>query len=134
MSGVPKDYAEYDITFKYPAKPSTENIDSILQWKNAREMIIRDQDDAVVSLYKRIDELSQLKKLSELDLDMNDDTHEQFKVATFMDNMIGLKKISFTANHMTEEQKKEFEFKNKIPWNWRGKWYERRIQYTIQKQ
>lgn len=120
FSGVPKNYQEYSVSYIYPATPSDENIDSILQWKRAIKLDISDQENVVISLLKRINEFSKLTKLWKLTLSMQDDNYKQVNVATFIENLLSLEEISFHANHMNDRHIKEFFANNKVPSNWHG--------------
>lgn len=120
LSGLPTRYFEYNISYVQSAKPTTENIDSILQWQRARKISIRDQDDVAISLTQRTDELKKLQQLSLLDLYMQHDTYDKLTVATFIQSLESLDEISFTRNNMTDAQMKEFEATNTVPPNWRS--------------
>lgn len=130
LSGVPTNYIHYTVEYMNSAKPTTENIDSILQWKNAYTLRCRDRGDVAVTLFKRIDELSDLTKLRTLELSMEGDKPEQINVATFLNNLTGLRKLCFTFKDKTEKQVKEFELKNKIPLNWRSLVQQKHICYN----
>lgn len=120
MHGVPKNYSVYNVEFRYPATANEENNNAIIQWKEATELRVVDQGDVSAGLYRRADELSQLKELWLLNLCMNVTTYENIMVAKFINNVVKLRSLSITITsaHMSNNQMREFMLKNKIPSNW----------------
>lgn len=120
LSGVPKHYTAYDVFFTYPAVPTVENVDSILSWANAYQLRISDQEDVAVQLTERSSELRGLASLSELHVTMQDDTYEKISVAAFIENLPALYEVNFSGRHMTDDQMKDFEARNRVPNGWKG--------------
>lgn len=120
LSGIPKDYPYYVVTFAYPAVPTDENIDAILSWSRAFKIQISDQEDVAVKLTKRSAELKQLAKLGELHVTMQDDTYEKISVAALIENLPSLFEIDFSGMHMSDAQIKDFEVRNRVPSGWKG--------------
>lgn len=130
LSGIPTTYSEYRVFYQQPAKPTAENINSILHFAQAKKLSVNDRNGVALDLYKRIEDLSKFKQLRVLNLCIQKATYKELKVAAFMENLISLREITFVGNDMSDEQVKEFYSMNVIPSNWRGWLIGRSIQYT----
>lgn len=120
LSGVPHNYYAYKLLYTHPAKPTTENIDNILLWKNAEEITVHDESDVSVSLISRVDEFKELEMLRRLSLAIRNDTYERVNVGTLVSYLWFLDEVNFLANRMTDEQIKEFHARNDVSaenWN-----------------
>lgn len=131
LSGIPTDYLEYYVTLSSPL--FDENIDSIVQWKQAQKLSIRDIDGVAVRLTQRIDEFKQLTDLWELQLYIQGHTYRRLKVATFIDNLPSLNGIVLTGVHMTKENMKTFREMNSIPSEWKTNVFNAPLQMHIYK-
>lgn len=118
LSGVPRNYRGYSIYYSY-LPPTTENINSIFSWKEAKSLRILDRHSVIVRLLQRIDEFSKLKQLHSLDLCIEPHTYDLVNITQFIGKLPALKEMVFTGNRLTEIQLQHFKRKNKIPWNWR---------------
>lgn len=118
LGGVPKGYAMYNIHYFEKAKPTTENIDSVLQWTQAQKIDIQDQHDVALSLHKRAAEMNKLTKLMRLDLLVHRNTYKQIQASQFAEHMPNLGIITFGGmDRLTGEEILE---KIPAPSNWNG--------------
>lgn len=116
LSGVPKGYFMYNIYYSPSATPTTENIDSILQWTEARKIDIQDYKDVALSLYKRAADLHKLTKLVRLDLVLQPETYEQIQAAEIIKHLPKLEAMTFLGNNgLTGEEILEH---NEPPMRW----------------
>lgn len=104
LSGVPKRYEMYNINYISLSKPTTENIDSILQWTNAIHIRIFDYADVAVSLFKRAAELQKLTKLRQLSLRVHPDTYKEIQAATIIEQLPSLEFAAFGGIGLTGQQ------------------------------
>lgn len=95
--------------------PTTENIDSMLEWKDATLLSVHDQADTVVQLFQRVGELSSLKELIYLTVTINADSYRQIKVLPFIENLPRLITLTFIWHTLTEEEIKLFVLNNPKP-------------------
>lgn len=114
LSGVPHNFYSYKLFYTHPAKPTTENIDNILQWKRATEITVHDDSDVSVSLLQRIDELKELEQLERLSLAIQASTYKRVNVTTLVSKMWTLDEVNFLSNAMSEAQIEEFHQTNDV--------------------
>lgn len=123
LEGVPKDYLDYVVHFSLSSIPTDSNVDTMLGWKKAKKLHVYDDGDMVQEFFNRIDELSMLKDLSDLQLDVRDFTYLEVNATTFIENLPSLKQLVFKGFALTEDECKEFLANNQVPSNWRGGLY-----------
>lgn len=113
-------YKTYVITYAFNANEILvdEQVDQVLQWKNA-EMIRFNGDDGVIfkALQQRLDELTQLQKLSQLIFDYEVQLYTEIKVRDFIERLPVLNEISFKYRKDLNETEKKF-FASQIPSGW----------------
>lgn len=129
LAGVPKRHIDYNICYVYPAKPTAENIDSILSWKQAEKLSIFDYGDVTISLTKRSTELGGLSRLSQLSLYVQNTTYKEVNVGAFIENLPSLYQIEFRCNSMSLEQMEDFRARNTIPSTWQAQTLSQSIRY-----
>lgn len=120
LEGLPKDYIEYIVDFEYSAIPVHANIDTILGWKMAQKLTVRGKESMVLTFSERIDELSKLSGLSELQFDIGDNSYLGVDVGTFIAKLPTLKAIPFHGQGLTVAELKKLIARNEVPSNWRG--------------
>lgn len=87
----------------------------MLQWTQARTLRVLDGHNVAVSLFQRIDEMSELSELTVLILALQPDSYDQINVATLFDKLPKLKSIAFNAENLAIAQMEEFHAKNPPP-------------------
>lgn len=119
LDGAPNHFALYELFVSYPAAVSAANIDSILQWKSAREIRIYESLCGVaVSLMGRLGQLGELKHLEVLTLSLAERLSKQINVLGFIDNLESLLDLTFISYDLTDEQMKAFVAEHPAPANW----------------
>lgn len=111
-------FSWYYVRYEHPANGIIENIDAIVQWKEAEDLDLHDNGDMVVDLFQRIDEFANLTKLMKLTLVINGNTYDKINVATFINNLPSLVQILIRTERVTAAQIEEFKSKNEIPSGW----------------
>lgn len=120
LSGLPTNYYTYNVYYAYPAKPTIENIDSILSWIQVYRLSIHDSDDVAVQLTERSAELRRLTQLHDLYVTIQEDTYEKVSVSAFIGNLRSLHEINFYGSQMSTDQMKDFEARNPAPAGWKA--------------
>lgn len=118
LGSIPTNFKAYSVRYESPAEPTDENIDAILQWKQAERLYIQDNGTTIFELFQRIDELGELTKLYELGVYINANTYDKVDVATLINVLPSLRTLSVHKQNMNVIQFEEFKTKNVIPSNW----------------
>lgn len=119
LSGLPTHYTQYIIQFREKSILTAENIESILQWKQARSLFIcADTDNVAGTMITRIDDFGKLDKLTVLTLSMEYDSRAKLKVGTFIKHLPSLRFVTFIGNQMSKKQMEDFQANNEVPANW----------------
>lgn len=114
--GLPTDFEYYDIDFGWAGVACLDDIETILSWKNAKELKITDRCHIAYKLRQRIDELRQMKYLEVLHLRINAKNFENIELEAFFGNFTKLQRIEFDYCSVEERKFGEFEEMEKL-WN-----------------
>lgn len=131
LEGMPKNSQYYGVDFGHSAEPTDANVDTILGWKKARTLAVSDKGDLILTLLKRIDELSTFTDLSVLQFNIPTlNIANQFKVLTIIEKLPSLTTLIFNCHDLSEAESISFFAKNIAPSGWRGDFsYPREIRY-----
>lgn len=102
--GIPSNYRVYSLKFDRAARIIVEDVDNILQWKNATTLNLLDNNDLAFDLMQRIDEMRKLQYLEQLELSIPRTLYNDFNIQLFMFELPGLKKITLKATHLTDDE------------------------------
>lgn len=112
--GLPRDFECYHIDFGLAGIACMEDIDTILAWKNCKELRIFDQCNIVYKLYQRIDEFKQLTNLEVLHLRIDEKNSEEIQLKTFFGIFPKLQRIEFECCNVEEGKLEAFLDKEKL--------------------
>lgn len=97
--GIPPNYSEYMLNFHTGSNVFTDNLDNILQWKEAKRLEIYDNmdNDVAFKLSQRVNDLSVFTKLRKLSLNIHRNTYQLLNLSAFLETLPVLKEAYFFA-------------------------------------
>lgn len=101
--GIPPNYAEYLLTFYKGSIVFTDDLDYILQWKEATRLEIYDEvdNDVAFQFSQRVNDLSALVHLEKLVLNIHRDTYELLNLSAFLEKLSALIEARFYAKNLS---------------------------------
>lgn len=112
--GLPRDFECYHIDFGLAGIACLGDIDTILSWKNCKELGIFDQCNIAYKLFQRIDELKQLNDLEVLHLRIDEKSLEDIELMKFFAIFPKLQRIEFEYYNIEESKLETFLGKKKL--------------------
>lgn len=105
---IPSNYRVYSVKFDGAALVKVEDVDNILQWKNATTMNLLDNNDLAFDLMQRIEEMREIQYLEQLELSIPRTLYSNFEIQLFLYKLPTLKKVTLKATHLTDDEYVEF--------------------------
>lgn len=120
LDGLPLDYDGYDIEFE-GGQFTPAYIDAFLQWKQIKFAQINDQNNAAYEILQRIEEFSELKELSKIVLNLQQDSYKKVILQPFLEKLPALEQAFFLFDKsMNQDEIDEFVDGQNIPDNWKA--------------
>lgn len=97
--GMPSDFSEYRLGFHEGSVLYRDDLDYILQWRDATVLEIFDEidNDVAYQLSWRVDDLARLFRLESITFTIHFDTYEKLQLAEFLKRLPALKEAIFYA-------------------------------------
>lgn len=119
LDAVPKQFESYSLTFGPGTTANAANIATIGEWRYATVLFITDESNFMATLMHNLHELSTLKVLSQLLIQINDESYDKIDVGTVIKTLPGLYFLRVMGNEsLSPEQIEHFVARSPLPDGW----------------
>lgn len=119
IHGVPSNYVTYKIYAENSEGITNEHLNEIFQWKDTVRLHLLSRKYVTPAVYQRIDELSALKNLRVLRLNIEKSGNDQqITVRPFLEKISTLKELQLTPQGMDADAVQQFVDSQVLPEGW----------------
>lgn len=113
--GLPNNFVYYSVAFSLSVFVTTNDIDAILQWHNAKELEIHDECDVAYDLLQRIDDMKMMQQLEVLKLDIQKYSMAKMSLRPFVESFPRLQRVDFKVRSASQADIEAFLSQQEIP-------------------
>lgn len=112
--GMPDTYLNYYVRFRSTAIATSADIDNVLQWTQAKQLVLLDEGDLALQLSKRTKEMKAMKDLTELTISI----HTSLRVDTFLRHIPKLQLLTLSVDALRKHGVDDFLKMQRFPRGW----------------
>lgn len=107
-AGIPSNYDQYFLVFNKAALVTSDDINNIVRWRDARRLSISDRGDVAYFLSKQMNEMQKMKRLRSLSLDVQRSTYKRLSLQQFLRKLPRLQIANFMASSLSDSEFAKF--------------------------
>lgn len=116
--GLPNNFVDYALTFRMNAFVTGGDIDAMLQWQAVEHLVIRDECNVAYELFARADEMSVMRCLETLQLDIQKTSMAKIRLAAFMVRLPRLQRVEFRFRSVDQDEIDVYLDEQAVPADW----------------
>lgn len=134
IDGMPDNYHIYNIRIDGDAKFTTDDLDSIFQWRNAQSLAIKSEGDVAVQLLRRIDDFKEMTHLERLFVYIERHSYRELNVTVLLEELPAMQLAQFPGDLLSYEEIDDFVKIQKVPDGWTVEVVDKLIEFRKKKQ